>query len=157
MPPLTACLFCALLLRTAADPTPPSAPALTLWQRGQSLLVQGDSEKAIPCFQQSLKLDPDLARNHLSLAAAYADQGEDNLCLLHLGRYVQMEPTHLAARLQYADLLVRLDHPAAARASTNASSPMPRNATIWRKNISCIAIPLSRSCTRRPGITITSI
>jgi hypothetical protein len=113
MLPPTACILCALLL--SADPAPPPTQAETLWQRAQEIMLNGDSDKAIPLFQESLKLDPDLARNHLSLAAAYADKGEDNLSLLHLGRFVQMQPTHLAARLHYADMLVRLGHPAAAR------------------------------------------
>jgi len=113
MPSLPAWFFCALLFPAATDPVP--APAVVVWQRGQDLLRGGDSDKAILCFQQSLKLDPALARNHLSLAAAYADQGQDNLALLHLGRYVQLQPSHLAARVHYADMLLRLEQAAAAR------------------------------------------
>jgi tetratricopeptide (TPR) repeat protein len=115
MPPFPAWIFCALLLPGGTDPAPPPAPAMVLWQRGQELLRNGDSDKAIPCFQESLKLDPDLACNHLSLAAAFADQGKENLAVLHLGSYVAKQPDHLAARLHYADMLLRLEKPQAAR------------------------------------------
>jgi hypothetical protein len=112
MPPLPAWMLSALLLAVVAEPAP---PAMVLWQRGQQLMSDGDTAKAIPCFQESLKLDPDLARNHLSLAAAYAAQGNDELSVVHMGRYVRQQPDHLLARLHYADLLLRLRQPAAAR------------------------------------------
>jgi tetratricopeptide (TPR) repeat protein len=110
----SALLFLAVFA-VAADPLPPSTPALALWQRGQEVMRDGDTEKAISFFQESLKLDPDLARTHLSLAAAYADRGQENLALVHLDRYVHMQPQHLVARLHYADMLLRAQQPAAAR------------------------------------------
>ena len=115
MPPLAACTLSALLLAAAAEPPRPPSPAMVLWQRGQQLLQDGDTAKAIPCFQESLKLDPDLARNHLSLAAAYADLGNDELAVAHMDRYVRQQPDHVVARLHYADMLLRLRQPAAAR------------------------------------------
>jgi tetratricopeptide (TPR) repeat protein len=116
MPPFPTWICCALLFPiTGTDPVPPPTPAMTLWHRGQELMRNGDNDKAIPCFLDSLKLDPNLARNHLSLAAAYADQGHDNLAMIHLGHYVAKQPDHLSARLQYADMLYQLQQPKAAR------------------------------------------
>jgi len=116
MLPFPAWMLCALLACCGSEPASPPTKALTLWQQGQDLLRNGDSDKAIPCFQESLKADPDLAQNHLSLAAAYSDLGQDKLAVLHLGRYVAKRPDHLAARLHYADMLWQAEQFHAARA-----------------------------------------
>ncbi len=141
MPPFPTWICCALLFPIAgADPVAPPAPAMALWQRGQELLRNGDSDKAIPCFQESLKLDPDLARNHLSLAAAYADQGQDNLAVVHLGHYVAKQPDHLAARLHYADMLLRAKPAGGARVQYERFLADAQELTTkWRTSISSMA------------------
>jgi tetratricopeptide (TPR) repeat protein len=115
MPPRPAWTFCALFFIGSAVAAGPVTPAMKLWQQGQTLMAAGNSAEAIAYFQQSLKADPDLARNHLSLAAAYADQGRDELALIHMDRYVRMQPDHYEARLHYADMLLRSQQETAAR------------------------------------------
>jgi tetratricopeptide (TPR) repeat protein len=108
-------ILCALVVSVAAEAPTAAPPAKVLWQSGQEHLQNGDSDKAIFYFKESLKLDPDLACNYLSLAAAYADQGKDILAALNLGFYVEKRPDHLAARLYYADMLVKQQRPQEAR------------------------------------------
>jgi hypothetical protein len=59
---------------------------------------------------------PRLGPNHLSLAAAFIAQGHDEQAAPHLARYVEAQPDHLVIRAHYAELLLRLGRPAAARA-----------------------------------------
>src|SRR6266699_2385348 len=66
---------------------PPASPALRLWEQGQQALREGDADGAFDCFQKSLALDPKLACNHLSLAAAYLDRGDDAAAAPHLAAY----------------------------------------------------------------------
>src|SRR5712692_4819214 len=89
------CLLClgAGALPASEPPTP--SPAARSWEKGQEALRQGQTEQAIALFQQSLKLDPALARNHLSLAAAYLGQGQDAPAAPHLARYLAAQPEHL--------------------------------------------------------------
>jgi tetratricopeptide (TPR) repeat protein len=95
---------------TGAEP-----PALRAWQAGQQAMIDGRAEEAIHHFQESLGLDPGLTRNHLSLAAAYLALGQDDQAAPHLARYLQTQPDHLVVRAHYADLLLRLSRPQAAR------------------------------------------
>jgi tetratricopeptide (TPR) repeat protein len=78
-------------------------------------MAEGQPEQAISSFQESLRQDPTLACNHLSLAAAYLAQGNDAEAEPHLARYLQAQPDHIVARLNYADLLLRLGRPRDAR------------------------------------------
>src|SRR5438876_10858953 len=56
-----------------------------------------------------------MTRNHLSLAAAYLDLGDEATACPHLARYVAAQPDHLSIRLHYAELLVRLHQADKAR------------------------------------------
>ncbi len=87
----------------------PEPPALRAWQDGQRAMVAGQTEKAIACYRESLRLDPALARNHLSLAAAYLAEGKDQEAAPHLARYLAAQPDHLVIRAHYAELLLRLE------------------------------------------------
>jgi tetratricopeptide (TPR) repeat protein len=87
-----------------------------MWEKGQEALRQGETEQAILLFQQSLKLDPELANNHLSLAAAYVGLGQDEQAVPHFVRYLTVRPDHLEVRAHYAEVLLRLDRKADARA-----------------------------------------
>src|SRR5689334_9165787 len=75
-----------------------SSPALRLWQQGQDAMLDGQADRAIALYRQSLELDPGLVRNHLSLAAAFIAQGEDARAAPHLARYVRTQPDHLVIR-----------------------------------------------------------
>lgn len=106
LPPLWAW---AVLLSAFPQATRAEAPeALRRWQDGQRLMTDGDAPAAIRAFQESLRLDPSLARNHLSLAAAYLADGKDEEALPHLERYLQAQPDHLVVRSHYGELLLRM-------------------------------------------------
>jgi tetratricopeptide (TPR) repeat protein len=109
------CLFGLLATLSAAEPAAPM-PALALWQEGQKAMGEGRTDDAIDRYQRSVRLDPGLTRNYLSLAAAFLARGEDERAAPYLERYVADQPDHLVARAHYAELLLRLKRPAAARA-----------------------------------------
>ena len=89
---------------TAAEP--PSAQRL--WEQGQDAMRDGRTDVAVGFYERSLALDPKLVNNHLSLAAAYIDKGEDEKALPHLAQYIAAKPNHVAVRAHYAELLFRL-------------------------------------------------
>jgi tetratricopeptide (TPR) repeat protein len=93
----------------------PASPALLAWEKGQEALRQGQTEQAITHFRQSLQLDPTLARNHLSLAAAYVGKGLDAQAVPHFALYLAAQPDHLVVRAHYAEVLWRLGQLPAAR------------------------------------------
>jgi tetratricopeptide (TPR) repeat protein len=99
--------FALVATLTAAGAAQPQAPAHRAWQRGQEAMDRDCFEEAIGQYQLSLRLDPALAQNHLSLAAAYLAQGEDARALPHLEKYLTARPAHHIVRLHYADLLMR--------------------------------------------------
>jgi hypothetical protein len=112
--------LCALCLLRPSLPAqdaagPADSPAVLLWQQGQEAMRQGQTDQAIDCYRRSLKLDPGLSRNFLSLAAAYLEKGDDLTACPYLGRYVEARPDHLVVRFHYAELLLKLDRPGAAR------------------------------------------
>jgi len=115
-PRALACLFALLVALSAAEPATPPTPALALWQEGQKAMGEGRTDEAIEHYQRSLQADPTLARNHLSLAAAFLARGEDERAAPYLERYVEAQPDHLVVRAHYAELLLRLKRPGAARA-----------------------------------------
>jgi tetratricopeptide (TPR) repeat protein len=78
-------------------------------------MFAGDADGAIAAYRESLHLDPGLTRNHLSLAAACLEKGEDSAAAEHMGDYLRRQPDHLAVRVHYADLLHRLGKPGEAR------------------------------------------
>jgi tetratricopeptide (TPR) repeat protein len=100
------CAGCQSLAPMAATAQKPAAGEL--WEKGQSAMRDGDPEQAIGFYQQSLALDPGLVRNHLSLAAAYLEKGDDEAACPHLAHYVKAHPEHLIVRNHFAELLLRL-------------------------------------------------
>jgi len=106
-------LACPLAL-IAADPQE-LPPAVVLWQQGQDAMLADQVDQAISCYHLSLKVDPTLLRNFLSLAAAHVHKGEDEQAAPWLGRYVALQPDHLVARSHYAELLYKLKQPDAAQ------------------------------------------
>jgi len=114
-------LFLCLVPTMLLAQTPPKAKpephpvALQLWVRGQQHLRDGEMKEGIECFEESLAKDPNFTRNYLSLAAAYAELGEESRACLHLTLYVAAHPEHLAVRAQYAEMLHRLENYGQAR------------------------------------------
>src|SRR5438128_438998 len=95
------CLFVVSLLGSAPVETD---AAIRLWEKGQDAMREGRLDDAIRWYQQSLHLDPNLARNFLSLAAARVAQAEETEATGWLARYVAAEPEHRIIRLHYAEL-----------------------------------------------------
>lgn len=96
--------------------TPTDNPAAReLWEKGQSAMRHGKAEEAIGFYEQSLALDPSLTRNHLSLAAAYLETGDEAGACPHLAHYVAAHPEHLTVRNHFAELLLRLNRLTEAR------------------------------------------
>jgi tetratricopeptide (TPR) repeat protein len=99
-----------------AEPDAEQPQAKELWQQGQTALRQGRTDESIALYQQSLAADPSLTRNHLSLAAAYLEKGQDALACTHLAEYVKAHPEHVSMRVHLAELLLRLHRADEARA-----------------------------------------
>jgi tetratricopeptide (TPR) repeat protein len=104
---LTVLIFQAAVV-SSAEPSL-SSPGLPDWEKGQQAILDGQTEQAIALFQQSLKQDPSLVRNYLSLGAAYLAQGQEDKSAEQLRQYLKQQPDHLVVRGQYAELLLRLD------------------------------------------------
>src|SRR5437879_8645419 len=99
------------LVNEGAEPS----RAVELWEQGQAAMRDGHPGEAVDFYAQSLAADPTMVRNHLSLAAAYLDLGDDVQACPHLAHYVAAQPDHLSIRLHYAELLVRLHQGKKAR------------------------------------------
>jgi tetratricopeptide (TPR) repeat protein len=115
-----ACIALVLVLSapvvySAEAETAPSSPGLPDWQKGQQAMLEGQTEQAIASFQESLKKDGTLVRNHLSLAAAYLAQGREEQAAEQLEQYLKARPDHSVVRGEYAELLLRLDQLDSAR------------------------------------------
>jgi hypothetical protein len=97
-----------LVLWLAPPAADRASPGWSLWQQAQAALYDGQADRAIELYQQSLAADPNLTRNYLGLAAAWLDKGDDARACLHLTLYVAAHPEHFSVRVQYAELLRRL-------------------------------------------------
>jgi tetratricopeptide (TPR) repeat protein len=112
--------LCGLLIvlglpaSTSANP-PANTPAYNAWQQGQQALDGDRFDEAIGQFQLSLRLDPTLVQNHLSLAASYLALDQKRQALPHLAAYLAARPQHFIIRWHYAEVLMNTDHPDAAR------------------------------------------
>jgi tetratricopeptide (TPR) repeat protein len=92
------------------------AQAEVLWQEAQTALRRGRPNESIALCQQSLAADPGLIQNHLSLAAAYLENGEEKLACTHLAEYLKAHPEHLSIRVHLAEMLLKLHRLDEARA-----------------------------------------
>lgn len=81
--------------------------AQRLWQEGQAAMETGNADEAIARYHQSLAEDAKHIQNHLSLAAAYVEKGDDERACTHLGKFLEARPEHKNARFYYAELLLR--------------------------------------------------
>jgi tetratricopeptide (TPR) repeat protein len=91
-------------------------PALKAWQQGQIALDRDRFEEAIGHFRSSLRLDPSLVQNHLSIAAAHLALGQQQQSLPHLAAYLEARPQHFLIRWHYAEVLMNTDRPGEALA-----------------------------------------
>jgi hypothetical protein len=89
--------------------------AAKLWDEGQKAMRDGQPARAIGFYEKSLAADPGRTRNHLSLAAAHMEAGDEQAACRHLGVYVGAHPEHTLMRSHYAELLLRLHREREAR------------------------------------------
>lgn len=115
---LLALVGCTLSCQTLVVP-PAENPAARLWDKGQEAMKAGQVQEAVTCYQMSLAADPDFSRNHLSLAAALLERGDEEGATLHLERYLAANPDHLAVRGHYAELLRKQGRLGEARTEYN--------------------------------------
>lgn len=94
----------------------PAETAHQFWLLGQDAMRQGKANEAIHAYEQSLSADPSQKRAHLSLAAAYIQQGNEAAAAKHLAEYLAAFPEHSIVRAHYAELLLRLHRTREARA-----------------------------------------
>jgi tetratricopeptide (TPR) repeat protein len=94
-----------------------SSTAARHWAEGQVALQQGQPERAAHCFEQGLAADPGFAANHLSLAAACMEKGDQQEAAIHLAHFVAAQPNHWKAREYHAELLLRQHRWAEARSA----------------------------------------
>jgi tetratricopeptide (TPR) repeat protein len=106
-------LGCYAFLTPDADGDPPAARGL--WQQGQDAMRQGQAQRAIGFYEQSLAADPAFTRCHMSLAAAYLESGRDEAACVHLGKYLAAHPEHVLMHAHHAELLLRLHRGREAR------------------------------------------
>jgi len=99
--------FWLLCLPLTAGENPGTAEQF--WDMGQAAMRRGLPAEAVRFYERSLVLDPHLTRNHLSLAAAHLELGDDAGACAHLSRYVTANPEQLLMRVHLADLLLRLE------------------------------------------------
>jgi tetratricopeptide (TPR) repeat protein len=110
------CLGCQSITGSdQREPLPPTPPAQQLWQAGQEAMKAGQPQQAIAMYEKSLHEDRKLTQNHLSLAAAYLEAGDDEQACTHLGLFLTAHPEHRNARFYHAELLRKLGRHAAAR------------------------------------------
>lgn len=113
----------------------PPVEAQRLWEMGQEAMFDGQADKALQLYQQSLKADPTLARNHLSMAAAFLEKGQDAAAAPCMARYLLAQPEHYLIRSHYAELLMRLNRLEEARAQMERfASDIQKNEELARQH-----------------------
>lgn len=101
-------LLVAFCLARVASAAPPSrAAAEQLWDAGQDAVEEGNLADAQRYYEASLVADPNLARNHLSLAAIRIGRDDLGGACRHLEHYLDACPEQRLVRVRYADLLIR--------------------------------------------------
>src|SRR5262249_10525754 len=111
---LPSALFLCLLGVATDRPVAAVSQALRLWEQGQQARLEGQVDVAIECYEKSLQRDEKLARNYLSLAAAFLEKGQDQAAATWMARYLEHQPDHHVIRSHFAELLIRLNQPSQA-------------------------------------------
>lgn len=112
-------LISAMVRVSHAADSSSESPADSHWKQGQKFLDAGDPANAIRSFRQSLAINPDSAKTHLSMAAACLAQGTDSIAAIHLKYCLELEPGNVIVRQNYADLLLRMNQLEDARDQFN--------------------------------------
>jgi tetratricopeptide (TPR) repeat protein len=113
-----ACLVClfyqGLAIVGPYEPPMRSEQARQLWEQGQEAMRAGEPDRAIALYYKSLEQDRARKENHLSLAAAYLQKGNEPAACAHLGLFLRSHPEHRNARFYHAELLLKLGRPGEA-------------------------------------------
>src|SRR5947209_6823625 len=110
------CWFCLLWQSCSALYAWPQTPAAReLWEQGQAAMRQGQPDRAIRFYEQSLAADPSFGRLNLSLATAYLEKDEPARARPYLEAYLRANPDCVVIRVHYAELLLRLERLPEAR------------------------------------------
>lgn len=112
-------LLAGIPLVALADNSDQDSLAELHWRAGQKSLDAGDPVSALRSFRQSLSINPDSAKTHLSMAAACLAQGNDSIAAIHLKICLELEPGNVIVRQNYADLLLRMNQLEEARDQFN--------------------------------------
>src|SRR5262245_12658148 len=92
-------LLCLCCQSPPPEATGPAGSAGRLWDIGQDSMRHGHPDLAIRLYERSLRADPNLTRNYVSLAAAYLQLGDDAAACSQLARYVAFHPDQLLMRV----------------------------------------------------------
>jgi tetratricopeptide (TPR) repeat protein len=112
-------LLAGIPIVALADSSDSDSLADLHWRAGQKSLDAGDPVNALRSFRQSLSINPDSAKTHLSMAAACLAQGNDSIASIHLKISLELEPSNVIVRQNYADLLLRMNQLEEARDQFN--------------------------------------
>lgn len=80
----------------------------------QSLMARDDTDRAVWCWQEALRLDPAHPEANRSLALVYQQRGQSERARLHYQRQLRLAPEDVDTLLDFADLLFESDRVAEA-------------------------------------------
>ena len=89
--------------------------AMLLVETGTVLLGSGDRDRARQEFDAALRLNPNVARAHTSLAVMAAEDGRHDLAIAHWKQAIALDPRELEHLLSFAEYLLRRGRSADAR------------------------------------------
>jgi len=84
-----------------------AALAISYNNRGNAYTASGDLDRAIPDFDQSIKLDPTSAKPFNNRGAAYLRKGEYDLALKSLDQAIKLNPNYGRAFVNRAGVYLK--------------------------------------------------
>ena len=106
-----------------------TALAIAHNNRGNAYTAKGDLDRAIPDFDQSIKLDPAYAKPFNNRGAAYLRKGEYDLALTAFDQAIKLNPNYGRAFVNRAGVyLKKNEYDRAAETTTRQSALSP----IWK-------------------------
>jgi Flp pilus assembly protein TadD len=116
----------------AAAPAEPRTQFGTLLAQARALADRGEPGKALPYYEQALRLDPNSAEAYAFRAAARIDQGEYGQALADCDRALRLDPRLAAAHEFRADAYIgKRDYDKAFKACAQALELDPRRAGVY--------------------------
>ncbi len=81
------------------------------FERGNEYDENGERERAIKEWQETVHLNPDHAAAHFNLGIAFSEAGENSLAIEQLREAIRLEPFDVEARRELAAVYVETDRP----------------------------------------------